>query len=437
MSALRVPDVPTGEEEMGILGFMTATPGIGGRLRAEAEDFVVEEESLPPPEVAGGPIAAVVFRLRNWETNRFVRQMSRRLRISSRRVRFAGVKDKRAVTTQLMTVEAPVESVAALRMPDVEILSVHPTDRHVSLGDLVANGFRITVSDLAVDEAEAMSRLEGILAEVREHGGVPNFYGPQRFGVSRPVSHLVGRELVRGDVAAASWTYLTHEGAGEDQASREARRALREDRDVREALHRFPETLGHERTMLDHLLHSPEDHEGALRRLPFNLQLMFVHAYQGLVFNRVLSERLRRGLPLDRPVEGDVVLPLDQWGNPVHDRWVQVTSRNLAKVARQVERGRALVSGVVPGTDAPIAEGEMGEIEASAMEGMGLEPGSFRIVGLTELTSPGIRRELAMTGVDPRWEVGGGRAVLSFRLGKGCYATAVMRELMKSPLMSY
>jgi tRNA pseudouridine13 synthase len=437
MCALHVPEVPTGEEEVGILGFMTGTPGIGGKLKAEAEDFVVEEESLPPPEVEGGGIAAGVIRLRNWETNRFVRQMSRRLRISSRRVRFAGVKDKRAVTTQLMTVEVPPGELAALRMPDVEVLSVHATDRHVSLGDLVANRFRISVSGLEVDDDEARARVGAVMEEVREAGGLPNFYGPQRFGVSRPVSHLVGRELVRGDVEAAVWTYLAHEGAGEDGACRQARRTLREGRDVREALRSFPENLGHERTMLDHLLHNPGDHEGALRRLPFNLQLMFVHAYQGLVFNRVVSERLRRGLPFDRPVEGDVVLSRDGHGCPIHDRWVHVSDRNLAKVELQVTRGRALVSGIVPGTEAPMAGGEMGEIERGVLDELGIEPGAFRIVGLTELTSPGIRREIAITGLEPTWEVAEGRATLRFRLMKGCYATAVLRELMKAPLMSY
>ena len=437
MCPLHVPRVPTGEEEVGILGFLTATPGLGGKLKAEAEDFVVEEVSLPPREVATGHITAATFRVRNWETNRFVRQMSRRLGVSSRRVRFAGVKDKRAITTQLMTVEAPTASVGALHMPDVEVLSTFPTDRHLSLGELVANEFVIQVTGIELDVETVADRAEDVMAQVRDAGGVPNFYGPQRFGVSRPVSHLVGRDLVSGDVDAACWTYLTHEGAGENAEAREARRTLREGRDVREALRTFPKNLGHERNMLGHLLHEPEDCAGALRRLPFNLLLMFVHAFQGRLFNLVLSERLRRDLPLDQPVEGDMLVVRDPMGNPVHDDPVPVTSHNLAKAQKQVERGRALVSGIVPGMVAPLAQGEMGEIELAVLEAEELERGFFRIVGLTELTSPGIRRELAMTEVVPTCEPGEGRATFSFRLNKGCYATVVLRELMKAQLMSY
>lgn len=437
MCPLHIPAEPTGEEVMGMVGFATSTPGVGGRLRAEAEDFVVVEEQLPPPRSEDGPVTAITVRLRNWETNRFVRQMSRRLGISYRRVRFAGVKDKRAVTTQLMTVEAPLGSVRALRMPDVEVLDAYSTDRHLTMGKLVGNRFQIAVEGLDTEEGEARGRVAAILEEVVALGGFPNFYGHQRFGVARPVSHLVGLHLVRGDVEDACWTYLTHEGPGEGEEALEARRALAEDRDVRNALRRFPGTLGNERNMLEHLLHHPDDPEGALRRLPFNLQLMFVHAFQGLVFNHVLCERLSQDLPLDRPVEGDVLVPLDVHGNPVHDRPVPVSARNLAKAERQVERGRALVTGLVPGTEAPMARGEMGGIEEAVMARHGLDPGSFRIVAMTELSSPGIRRELALRGVDPRWDVSGDRLHLGFRLGKGCYATVVARELMKSQLLSY
>lgn len=437
MTTLHVPIEPTGEEEVGILGFITGTAGIGGRLRGQAEDFVVEEISRPPAEVPGGAFAAATIRLRNWETNRFVRQMSRRLGISSKRVRFAGVKDKRAITTQLFTIEAPVDSVLGLRMTDVEVLSVHPTDRHVSLGMLVGNRFSITVSDIEVGEEEARDRVGSIMEEVEGAGGFPNFYGLQRFGVQRPVSHLVGERLVRDDVEGACWTYLVHPGPGEEEETREARRHLEETRDPRQGLRELPKNLGNERNILEHLLHNPGDHEGALRRLPFNLQLMFVHAFQGLVFNRVVSERMRRGISLVEPMEGDIVVPVDERGNPMHDRPVAVTERNIRKVAWQVERGHAKVSGAVPGTEAPLAEGEMGEIERAVMEEMGIVPGDFRIVGLTELTTPGIRRELAITDADPGWEVDGDCVTLAFKLQKGCYATCVMRELMKAPILSY
>ena len=437
MSALHVPDEPTGEEECGMLGFATPGPGIGGRLRAEPEDFVVVEAGGSPPRVEGGSMTAARVRVRNWETNRLVRQLGRRLHISSKRIRFAGVKDKRAVTTQLLTIEAPVEQVALIHMPDVEVLEAWPTDGHVSLGDHSTNAFEVAVSALAVGDEEARARIGATLAAIDVVGGFPNFYGVQRFGVHRPVTHLVGQHLVRGDIDAGCWTYLTHVGPGEDPECAAARRALAGGRDVRTALRDFPRQLSHERTMLDHLLHHPDDPAGALGRLPFNLQLMFVHAYQGLLFNLVVCERLRRGLPLSRPLDGDVLVPMDDRGLPDHARAVPVTAANLAKATAQVGRGRAWVSGMVPGTGAPLAGGEMGEIERGVLAAEGLASGDFRIPGIPELTSEGIRREMLMVGVRPRWEVADSRARFHFSLQKGCYATTALRELMRSRMMSY
>jgi tRNA pseudouridine13 synthase len=434
---LNVPDPPTGEEECGLLGFASSTPGIGGKLRATAEDFVVEEAGDPPPRVEGGPVTVVRLRARNWETNRLVKQLSKRLHISSRRVRFAGVKDKRAVTTQLLTVEAPVEELLGLRMPDVEVLEAWPTSGHIALGDHRSNRFEIAVTRLAVDADGARARIDGVIGEVGALGGFPNFYGVQRFGAHRPITHVVGRHLVRGDPGAACWAYLTQVGPNEDEECAAARTGLASTRDVRAALRDFPKALGHERTMLDHLLHHPGDDVGALARLPFNLRLMFVHAFQGLLFNLVLSERLRRGMPVATPVEGDVVVPVGPDGLPDHSRPVPVTAANLGKVTLQVGRGRALVTGLVPGTGAPVAEGEMGDIERAVLAAEGLSSGDFRIPGLPDLTSHGLRRVLLLTDVRPTTAVDADRARFAFSLPKGTYATTVLREFMKSPIMSY
>jgi tRNA(Glu) U13 pseudouridine synthase TruD len=79
----------------------------------------------------------------------------------------------------------------------------------------------------------------------------------------------------------------------------------------------------------------------------------------------------------------------------------------------------------------------MGDIEASVMVETGVTARDFHIVGLTELTTPGIRRELAITSAHPEWKVKGNAVTMEFKLQKGCYATCVMRELMKAPMLSY
>src|SRR5437867_8629902 len=104
------------ERDVGIVGYLTSTPGLGGTLKAIAEDFVVEEISSPPATAVDGRYTIASLRVRNWETNRLVRELARALHISRRRIGFAGTKDKRALTTQLFSFEnVPPEAIKALR----------------------------------------------------------------------------------------------------------------------------------------------------------------------------------------------------------------------------------------------------------------------------------------------------------------------------------
>src|SRR5688500_3122363 len=106
---------PIDEQALGLASYLTVTPGIGGRLRTEPEDFVVVELGDGPPRVDEGAHAAFRVRLRNWETNRFSGAVAQRLGIHREQVGFAGMKDKRAVTEQWFTAKAPVAALSALQ----------------------------------------------------------------------------------------------------------------------------------------------------------------------------------------------------------------------------------------------------------------------------------------------------------------------------------
>ncbi|MEE9163417.1 MAG: tRNA pseudouridine(13) synthase TruD, partial [Thermoplasmata archaeon] len=81
------------EREVGIARYGTTTPGIGGRIKAVPEDFVVEEIPADLPIVADGRFLVTRVTVRNWETHRLVRQLARRLGVSRHRISFAGTKD--------------------------------------------------------------------------------------------------------------------------------------------------------------------------------------------------------------------------------------------------------------------------------------------------------------------------------------------------------
>jgi tRNA pseudouridine13 synthase len=424
------------ESELGLEVFLTEDiPGIGGKLRKKPEDFEVDEVSIMPPGSPDGKFVIARVWHRNWEANRLVRRLSSNLRIGRARVGFAGTKDGRSVSTQLMSFNAPLEAVQALQIPDVKITDAYLAKRMISIGDLIGNRFRIVVEDIDPG-IDLRGRCDAVRRKLDSSGGFPNFFGIQRFGSIRPITHLIGKDLVRGEIEAAVMRYIANP-LDEDSEANDARRTLQETRDFERAFKEFPPKLAFERSMIDHLRSCPDDYLGALRTLPYNLLMMFVHAYQSYLFNRILSERLRKGMSIREPEPGDVVLPLSKNRTPDHDSPIYVTEDNLAKARRNALDGKAFVSGLLYGTDSAFALGRMGEIERTIVEGEGIERLDFQIIGLREASSKGSRRELLAPYKEMTIEPGEGRAVFQFTLNKGCYATTLMREFMKAEISHY
>jgi tRNA pseudouridine13 synthase len=425
------------EAEIGLATYATTTPGLGGRLKVRLDDFVVDEVAAPPmPDPAGAYTAARV-RLVNWETNAFVRDASRRLGVSRKKIHYSGVKDKRGVTEQWFTFEAPPADVRALSGGGVEVLEAVRTRSELKLGGHAANRFRLVLRDLALGPSEAAKRIEATWAQLAAIGGAPNVFGPQRFGARRATTHRVGERLVRGDLLGAVQVYLADPTAVPDAAFDDwARRLEAADwKGLLALLERGDASI--ERALLHRLAETGDPREALLVLSP-NLQRLFVHALQSWLFNQVVSRRLTDGLGLDRPHVGDLAAPIED--GQVEETWVPVQESNRSRVEAELRRGRAALTGLLPGTEAPFAEGAMGAIERAVLEEAALRTRDFLIPENLEWSSKGTRRALVapVRGFEFRCredEVHPGRAAaeFSFELPPGAYATSVLREFMKTP----
>jgi tRNA pseudouridine13 synthase len=409
------------EQSLGISFYASSTKGIGGRLRAEAGDFTVDE--VPEgPWGNSGPYLILKLTKENWEQQRLVKEMARILGISHRRISWAGTKDRRAVTSQYISVHGlePGE-VERISLPGVRLEVAGRAGHAISLGELRGNRFGIRIRDCdPYDLANRVAEVARVAAE-----GYPNYVGIQRFGVIRPVTHLVGERILRGDLEGAALTYLGAAFPAEPADVRDAREEFAENRNVEEALRAFPVRLTFERAMLHHMEGHPGDYAGALKALPPRLLSMFVSAFQSFLFNTLLSRRCREGIPLDEPAPGDRLL----FPDGKEDR---VTTENLGAAALQVKRGRARVGIFVPGSGFPadpIGEGDPGW---GLLGELGISPEDFasasRFVGAayTGVTRPAV----LTTEIENRVE--GNDVLLGFFLGPGQYATTVCREFMKA-----
>ncbi|MCH7659655.1 MAG: tRNA pseudouridine(13) synthase TruD [Euryarchaeota archaeon] len=433
------PAHPT-EREVAMAYYVSRSDGIGGQVREENEDFRVKEiEKFETQPIDADPDAYphIVIRatLDGWDTNDFARRLSDAMAISRERVSWAGTKDKRAVTTQLVSVmKADPTEIPEIRGAKIEV--VGRAGRDLQFGDLAGNGFEITVRDGSDDEFE---RVEEITEELREFGGgsigIPNYFGQQRFGSLRPVTHEVGLAVARGDWRGAVMAYLGGPRETEPEDTQAARTYIDETTDWQGALERFPRKLGYERAMLHRLVEDgaerPEDFREALETAPTNLQRLFVNAGQSYLFNRILSERLDRGLPFDRAVVGDVVCFADSdapkgLARPDTSRTQRVTETRVETVNRHIERGRAFVTAPLVGTETELGEGEPGEIERAVLSEAGISPADFDLPD--EFHSTGTRRAILLT---TDLTIERGPLVFDFSLPSGSYATVLLREYLK------
>jgi len=430
---MSIPVYPL-EQRVGIEVYLTKTPGIDGKIRQHIEDFYVEEITNRE-EGTEGKYLIVELTKRDWDTHHLIRELSRALGVSQKRFGFAGTKDKRALTKQKMSIwDMDEDALRRVDLPGVELKVIGRSNKKVALGDLLGNKFRIVIRDIELPLDVVKERMMSITEEIARVGGVPNFFGVQRFGVQRPVTHLVGEAIVRGDFKRAVLTYLAEVSPNEPEDVQSARSALAKDLNFSEALREFPLFLKYERAMLNVLVQNPEDCLDALRALPQKLQQMFVHAYQSYLFNKILSERLRRDLPLNSALPGDIVCFSNKAGLPDALRTQRVTEDNVEGINNLIARKRAFITAPLFGYESQFADGVPGEVERSVIESVKIEKDDFRIPSAPELASRGRRREI-LCHLCPSYEAKQ-EVVLQFSLPKGSYATTVLREYMKTDPLS-
>lgn len=176
-------------------------PGLGGRIKARPEHFVVEE--IPLYEASGqGPHLYLTIRRAGLTTRQVVEDLARRFKLPSAAVGYAGLKDKQAVTVQTFSLPLASAEEEVRRLGEGapwEIVSVSRHQNKLKVGHLLGNRFTIVLSEARGGPAEA-----GAIAERLKVSGVPNYFGEQRFGEAgdNPAEAL---KLLRSGGKARGW----------------------------------------------------------------------------------------------------------------------------------------------------------------------------------------------------------------------------------------
>jgi tRNA pseudouridine13 synthase len=446
--------VPVVEQSVGIEVFATDSRGIGGSIRESIEDFVVEEvlvdgstatidSSQGIGRVLGSSSTENDYLLcklikRNWDTFAVLKQIAKQLNIDIERIQIAGIKDAKAVTAQHITIEGvSEEDIGRISVKDTEITALGYVHRALSPYFSHGNKFRITINGVELSRGTVEERLSETTRQLQNAAGVANFFGHQRFGTTRPITHLVGKTIVNGDFEQAAMLFLAKTFPHEHPDSKRARMNLESTHNFNSAVDEFPKQLRYERSMLRHLVDEPGDYVGAFRTLPFRLRELFVQAYQSYLFNKVLSRRLAEGMSLRSAEIGDYAVKTDRHGLTLKGTATKARQETIKEINEHIVGNRMRLCIPLFGSRQHFSGGQQGQIERRILEDERIAAWNFRIKSMPEISSRGGLRIMQTPLTDLAIHISKLSETeklginVGFSLQRGSYATVVLRELMK------
>ncbi|XP_057722660.1 multisubstrate pseudouridine synthase 7 [Arachis stenosperma] len=240
----------------------------------------------------------------NKDTQEALGVIGKMLGIQSRSFGFAGTKDKRAVSTQRVTVYKQLASrVASLneRLFGIKVGDFCYVNEGLVLGQLSGNRFTITLRGVVADSEDTIKASADALGR---HGFI-NYFGLQRFGSGSVPTHLIGAALFRGEWELAVDMILDPRD-GEKEAIAKARKYYKDSKDIEGTLRQLPRYLVAERAVLQNLKKSPGNYVQALKAIPRTLRMMYVHSYQSFLWNHAASTRVQK-YGTEQVVLGDLV----------------------------------------------------------------------------------------------------------------------------------
>lgn len=405
--------------DLGIRGYITKTPAMGGEIKKEAEDFYVEE-ILELGLAEDGNFAIIRVEKKNWDTLKFVRALAKSLGISQKRISFAGTKDKRALTVQFFSISGlKKEDIEKIRIKDAKIEFLGYSRREIKLGDLLGNIFKIKVSE--VKNGEVFEETKKEIAEK----GIPNFFGEQRFG-TRGITHEVGKLILQKNYSEAFWTFVAKPSEIEGEELRRIREELWNSRDPVYGLKELPKHLTYEKALLQKLREGKSE-EKALLSLPKTLKMMFVHAYQSYIFNRLLSQRIADFGELKTIMKDDWACYITyKTRKPSFVDYTKIGA-NKSRVELLIKEGFATLALPLVGYDTKL-EG-WSKIASEFLAEDNLDISSFK-TDHKEFSSSGSYRSAGLPLGITELKFSG--EVFEFYLPAGCYGTVLLREFIKS-----
>jgi len=388
--------IPNIDFEIGISVYSTNFKGCGGKIRTQVEDFQVSE-ILSKKAMASisqeGNYAVYKLKKQGIDTNHSLSNIFKKHNL---RLKSLGLKDASAITEQFVYTEKKIKSIDSISEKKYYIKRIGFVKKPLSKKEMIGNQFKIRIVD-ASNEIEKFNEYKKIL----------NFYGYQRFGSKRPMTHLIGKALIQKDYEKAIDFLLTYKSKYDSAENSKLREKLSDRSNFSKLLPEIPFQMDLERAVVNEMIQG-KNPKNALHAIPLNIRRFFVQAYQSFLFNKTLSAALTDGEELFFPQLGDVC----------YDK-----NGTLGKFSNDPDQRLSL-----PFVGYAYYKKTRFNYQISKiLESEEVNPRDFFLKEMQELSNEGGFRNSSIKCEDFKVN----QNMITFTLSRGSFATIVLREIMK------
>jgi len=388
--------IPDLDSQIGILVYSTKFPGIGGKIRIEPEDFQVSELiSEKSKKSISDQHGYAVYKLKKKkiDTNHALSGIFRQKGI---RLKSLGLKDASAVTEQFVCSGNKGKPIENFSSDKYSLEHLGFVKKPLSKKDMIGNHFKLKISD-------CQNKLESFT----EYHKILNFYGYQRFGSKRPVTHLIGKSILQQDFDKTVDLILSFTSSYDSKENTEIRQKLSDKANYQQYFDQVPVQMDIERIVLKEMIEHGEPIR-AIRAIPVSLRRFYIQAYQSFIFNQSLSAAFLDGEDLFEAQTGDVCFD----HNSIIGKYVKGMDQNLA----------------LPFVGYSYYKKTRFDFQISKiLQQEEISPKDFFIKEMQEASSEGGFRQAAIHCSD----YSAHDNVVEFSLSRGSFATILLREIMK------
>ena len=382
--------------ELGLSVYSTNFPGTKGKIKQNNEDFEVSEvisEKASNTISEDNGLAVYTLRKNGIDTTHALHDAEKRYGLV---LCALGLKDSNAITEQYVQAKTVSRSLEQIEGKNYSLRRIGFSKKPISKQDMLGNKFKIKISDLTND-----------ISQFNEHDKILNFFGYQRFGSKRPVTHLIGKAIIQENYQKAIDFLLSHSSKYDSGENNHYRKLISERKSNLEVIDQLPKSMDIEIAVLRSLAKS-NDQKMAIREIPLQMRRFYIQAYQSYIFNKTLSMAFEYEEDLFVPKENDVCY-----------------SRTGKLSKFQNEPGQRLTIPLVG--HSYFNKTRFDYYIQKILEEEEVSPSEFLIKNFQEISVEGGFRNSLI-------QCDGFQAsndIIEFQLSRGSYATIIIREILK------